>query len=106
MSRRAYANLELDATKIDIPRMADIAEVYGLEIDELLNFNENQAFTNCFNNNINGFFNAEKVQSGATKEDKEYFITQLHLLLNSFNEERKVFLDILHNLKKIIEKTD
>jgi transcriptional regulator with XRE-family HTH domain len=56
MSRRAYSNLESDTTKIDVPRMSEIAKVYGIEMDDLLNFNENQAFTNCFNNNINGFF--------------------------------------------------
>lgn len=106
LSRRAYANLETDTTKIDIARMAQIARVYDIELEELLNFNEGQAFTNCFSNNTNGFYSAEKVYSGATKEDRAYFIEQIQLLVNSFNEERKIFMEVIVNLKTKLEKPD
>src|SRR5690554_6247909 len=83
IERRTYANLENNVTKMDIDRMKQIAKIYGLELEELLNFNEDKAFTNCFNNNINGFFSAEKVYSGSTKEEREFFISQMQLLINS-----------------------
>jgi transcriptional regulator with XRE-family HTH domain len=106
LERKTYANLENDITRIDIPRMTQIAKVYGLELDELLNFNETQAFANCFNNNINGFFSAEKIYSGSTKEERDYFISQFQVLVNSFNEERKIFMEVIFNLKNVINKTE
>jgi transcriptional regulator with XRE-family HTH domain len=103
LSRRAYANLESNITKIDLPRIKQIAEVYGLETEELLNFNETQAFTNCFNNNINGFFSAEKIYSGSTKEERDFFVRQMQLLITSFNDERKMFMEVISNLNQFIQ---
>ena len=37
VSRKVYANLENDTTKIDVPRMTQIAKVYGIELEELIN---------------------------------------------------------------------
>lgn len=103
IERRTYANLENNITKIDIDRMSDIAKIYGIEVKELLNFNEDKVFTNCFNND--GFFSAEKVYSGSTEEERKYFMEQMQTLVSSFNEERKMFMEIIINLKKVIDKT-
>jgi hypothetical protein len=46
------------------------------------------------------------VYSGATKEDREYFIQQIQMLISSFNEERKIFMEIIMNFKKMIDKTN
>lgn len=105
ISRRAYSFLENDTTKIDVPRMNQIAKIYGIELEELLNFNEGQAFTNCFNNNINGFFSAEKVYAHTSKEEREFFVGQIQQLIKNQNEERKHFIEILSSLKQIVDKS-
>lgn len=103
IERRTYANLENNFTKMDIDRTKQIAKMYGIELNELMSFNEDEAFANCFNNN--GFFSAEKVYSGSTKEERKYFVEQMQTLVSSFNEERKMFMEIIVNLKKVIDKT-
>lgn len=90
IERRTYANLENNATKMDIGRMRDIAKIYGIELEELLSFNEAKAFAKCFNND--GFFSAEKVYLGTTEEERKIFIQQIQTLVSSFNEERKMFI--------------
>lgn len=60
---------------LDIERLSSIAMIYGIKVEELLNFNESQAFHNCFNNNSNGFFSAEKVEAiGFNQEERELYL--------------------------------
>lgn len=105
MERRSYANLENNITKIDTIRMTQIAKIYGIELDELLNFDENRAFDRCFNKNVENFFSVEKFKFATSMEEREFFIQQIQSLVNSFNDERKVFLEAIVNLKNTIEKT-
>ena len=112
IERRTYANLERESTKIDMKRVSDIAKFYGIEVDELLNFNKSSAFENCFNNSANSFFNAQMVVAKTNNEEQEFFIFQIQTLLNLFNEERKslmeerrIFMEVIMNLKNTIDKT-
>ena len=101
IERRTYANLENNATKMDIDRAKQIAEIYGLKLEEFLNFNESQVFKNCFNKNDNGGFSAEKVYLDSAEEERKTVVE----LVSSFNEERKMFMEIIESLKKVIDKT-
>ncbi len=56
MERRSYANLENNSTKIDVSRMTQIAKIYGIELEELLSFDEKSVFDKCFNKNVEDFF--------------------------------------------------
>lgn len=100
ISRKAYANLENNSTKIDLDRLKNIATVYEIELEDILNLNEGQVFTNCFNNNVNGFLSSENVYSGSTNDEREFYFKQIKLLIENFNSERNLFLETLKNLKK------
>lgn len=104
MERRSYANLENNTTKIDISRMNQIARIYGIEVEEILNFDTNKAFDQCFNKNAKNIFPLEKLKSETSNEEREFFINQIKVLIGSFNEERKVFMEAIVNLKNSVEK--
>lgn len=104
MERRSYANLENNVTKIDMERMAQIAEVYGIELEELLAFDENKIFEKCFNKNIESFYLVEEFKSTTSIEEREFFIQQIQQLLETFDKERKVFIETIENLKAAIKK--
>lgn len=104
MERRSYANLENNTTKADVFRMKQIAEIYGLEMDEILNFDAKTAFDKCFNKNAENWLPVEKIKTKASDKEREFFIKQLQILVNSFNEERRVFMEAIVNLKNSIEK--
>lgn len=103
MERRSYANLENNVTKIDMERMAQIAEVYGIELEELLAFDENKIFEKCFNKNIESFYLVEEFKSTSI-EEREFFIQQIQQLLETIDKERKVFIETIENLKAAIKK--
>ncbi len=100
ISRKAYANLENDSTKIDLERLNKIATIYEIELEDILNLNEGQVFTNCFNNNINGFLSSENVYSGSTNDEREFYFNQIKLLIENFNIERNLFLEALNKIIK------
>lgn len=104
MERRSYANLENNVTKIDMERMAQIAEVYGIELEELLAFDENTIFEKCFNKNIESFFSIQEFKSTTSIEEREFFIQQIQQLLETIDKERKVFIETIENLKAAIKK--
>ncbi|WP_370033725.1 helix-turn-helix domain-containing protein [Flavobacterium sp. 28YEA47A] len=106
MERRSYANLENDVTKIDMERITQIAEVYGIELDELLAFDESKVFEKCFNKNIESFFSVEKFKFTSSIEEREFFIQQIQVLLETFDKERKVFFATIENLKATIKKNN
>lgn len=104
MERRSYANLENNVTKIDMERMTQIAEIYGIELEELLAFDENTIFEKCFNKNIESFFSVQEFKSTTSIEEREFFIQQIQQLLETFDKERKVFIETIENLKAAIKK--
>jgi len=104
MERRSYANLENNTTKIDVSRMKQITEIYGIEVDEIINFDTKTAFDKCFNKNAENWFSVEKQKTNASDDEREFFIHQIQILVNSFNEERRVFMEAIVNLKNSIEK--
>lgn len=104
MERRPYSNLENNTTKIDVSRMKQIAEIYGIEVDEIINFDTKTAFYKCFNKNAESWFPTEKLKTKASDDEREFFIQQIQIVVNSFNEERRVFMEAIVNLKNAVEK--
>lgn len=104
MERRSYPNLENNVTKIDMERMTQIAEVYGIELEELLAIDENKIFEKCFNKNIESFFSVQEFKSTTSIEEREFFIQQIQQLLETIDKERKVFIETIENLKAAIKK--
>ena len=105
IERRTYCNLENGCSKIDIDRIHQIAKIYGIEVDALINFDESTAFTNCFNNNDARFFSAEKIYATTSTEQQELFINHIQTLIATFNDERKAMMDIIASLKSTIDQT-
>lgn len=82
MERRSYSNLENNTTKIDVSRMKQIAEVYGIEVDEIINFDTKTAFDKCFNKNAESWFPVEKLKTKASDDEREFFIQQIQIVVN------------------------
>lgn len=106
MERRTYANLENNTTKIDVPRINQIASLYGIEVEEIMNFDENKAFDKCFNKNVEAFFSVEKIKAVTSDEEQKIFLHQIKTLVTSLNHEQRVFLESIVNLKNTIAKTE
>lgn len=94
ISQSAYSDIEKNKSKIDFQRVQKIAEIFEVEINDLISFDENQIFNNTFNEESNGFFNVEKVITESF--DKERISYQ----------EQIIFLkeEILYLRKKLDEK--
>ena len=98
MERRSYANLENNTTKADFERLSQIAKIYGIEVDELLNFDENKAFDIFFSKNVNYIFSPESSTSEEIDQN-EFFKDQIHLLINEIRNDRKIVLEAIENLR-------
>ncbi|MDD3004842.1 helix-turn-helix transcriptional regulator [Flavobacterium sp.] len=94
ISQSAYSDIEKNKSKIDFQRVQKIAEIFEVELNDLISFDENQVFNNTFNEKSNGFFNVEKVITESF--DKERISYQ----------EQIIFLkeEILYLRKKLDEK--
>lgn len=78
MERRSYANLENNVTKIDMERMTQIAEVYGIELEELLAFDENKIFEKCFNKNIESFFRFKNLNPQPRSKNANFLFSRFN----------------------------
>lgn len=94
ISQSTYSDIEKNKSKIDFERVKKIAEIFEVELNDLISFDENQVFNNTFNEKSNGFFNVEKVITESF--DKERISYQ----------EQIIFLkeEILYLRKKLDEK--
>lgn len=99
MERRSYSNLENNTTKIDLSRLCQIAAFYEIEIDTLLTFTSKQIFEDFLHKSNN------LPSENTLKEDQVFFIEQIKLLIDAFSEERKIFLEIVEDLKIEIGKS-
>lgn len=99
ISTKAYGNLEANKTKIDYARLDDIAKIYNITPQDILELQEAQVFTNCFNNNNVGFFSAKNVTTHNPEELKT-IVAQFDKLINLISEERRIFLDIITKMDK------
>ena len=97
ISRRAYTSIENDATKIDYSRLEEIAKLYNISLKDITDLNENQVFTNCFNNNNLGFFSANTVTTTHPTEVNT-LLEQMEKVLKLMIEEHKVLYDIVQKI--------
>jgi transcriptional regulator with XRE-family HTH domain len=84
ISQSAYSDIEMNKSRIDFQRVQKIAEIFEVELNDLISFDENQIFNNTFNEKSNGFFNVEKV------------------ITETFDKERLSYLDHIKFLKEEI----
>ena len=84
MSQAAYSDIENNKTKINLERVQEIAKIFEIDASELISFDDNQVFNNTFYEESKGFFNVQKIIS------------------ENFDNERKVYQDLIKNLKEEI----
>lgn len=85
ISQPAYSDIENNKTKTSIDSISEIANVFDMDVVDLLIFDEKMAFNNTFNENSKGFFNVKKV------------------INESFENERKAYLDQITTLKSQLD---
>lgn len=81
ISQPAYSDIENSKTKVGIDTIQELAIIFEIDSNDLINFDENQVFNNTFNQDSKGFFNVKK------------FINE------TFEHERKIYQDQILTLK-------
>jgi transcriptional regulator with XRE-family HTH domain len=94
ISQAAYSDIENNKSKVNFERIQEIANIFELDISDLISFDENQVFNNTFNENSSGYFNVKKVITETFDKERESYIDQI----KSLKEE------VLYLRKKLDEK--
>lgn len=81
ISQAAYSDFENNKSKVNLERIQEIANIFEMDINDLISFDENQVFNNTFNENSSGYFNVNKV------------------ITETFDREREAYLEQINNLK-------
>lgn len=97
MSVSGYANIERGETDIKISRLESIAEVFEIDLLELLNFGEKNTLYVKGDNNQQILQNVQQV-SFATNQ---YELEKLQLLLKEKDEHIKSLMQQIEQLKEI-----
>ncbi|WP_310556107.1 helix-turn-helix transcriptional regulator [Flavobacterium sp.] len=82
ISQPAYSDIENSKTKVSIDTIQELATIFDISANDLINFDESQVFNNTFNQDSKGFFNVKK------------FINE------TFEHERKSYQDQVQSLKE------
>jgi XRE family transcriptional regulator, regulator of sulfur utilization len=77
MSQPAYSELESGKTKIAINVLQEIAQIFELQVDDLINFDEKQVFHNTFNQNSKGFFKVKKFFNESFEYERQSYKDQI-----------------------------
>lgn len=80
ISQPAYSDIENNKTKIGIDTIKQIATVFDVATDDLINFDESQILNNTFNENAQGFFNVKKIINECFEFERDAYKEQIKLL--------------------------
>jgi transcriptional regulator with XRE-family HTH domain len=94
ISQAAYSDIETNRSKVNFERIQEIANIFKLDVNDLIAFDENQVFNNTFNENSSGYFNFKKFINETFDKEREADIDQI----KSLKEE------VLYLRKKLDEK--
>ena len=94
ISQAAYSDIETNKSKISLERVNELAQVFNIEANDIINFDENQVFNNTFNENAKGFFNVKKVFNETFEAERQSYINQIDYLKD----------EIIYLRKKLYEK--
>lgn len=85
LSLNGYANIERGETKLSVERLEQIAEIFGIDVTELLNYGESNSIT--YNNHTHSPNTHNLTIIGtATEGLLELELSKLHLML-SYKDE-------------------
>lgn len=79
ISQGAYSDIETDKTKPTLERIIEIANILEADLNSLISFDENQVFSNTFNQ-YNDSSNTYKLMSESFDRERTLYISQIELL--------------------------
>jgi transcriptional regulator with XRE-family HTH domain len=106
LSVNGYANIERGETDVQVSRLEQIAETFGMELLELFNFGERNVFYLVSDNDNtaeNNFFNCRNLQSidfSSEKNEFEHELEKARLLLQEKEKENNYLKEIIASLMK------
>ncbi|RYU91785.1 helix-turn-helix domain-containing protein [Emticicia agri] len=89
MTPSGYGKIERDETEVSYQKLEKIAEVLGLKIEDIINFNEQIVFNVMHNQTGNGYV----IHNGISEQERKLY----EQIIAQQKEE-------IENLRKIIEK--
>jgi len=89
MSQAAYSDIENNKTKLNLSRIQELSEIFSIDINDLLTFDENNVFNNSFTENAKGFFIVDKVYTENFDKEREVYIDQIKSLKEEISYLRK-----------------
>lgn len=69
MSQSGYGKIERDETEISYQKLEKIAEVFGIKVEDIINFNEKLVFNVMHNQTGNGYV----INQGISDKEKELY---------------------------------
>jgi transcriptional regulator with XRE-family HTH domain len=102
MSVNGYANIERGETDVQISRLEQIADTFGMDLLELLNFGEKNVFYLAGENNhfIKNYL--QSIDSSNENKELEHELEKARLLLQQKDKEIAYLNDKNNDLKDII----
>lgn len=100
LSLNGYANIERGETKLSVERLEQIANIFGMDVTELLSFGENKSINFSYhtsNNNLN-------IIGEASNELLELEILKLHTTITHKDELLESKNEIIQNKNELIEQ--
>lgn len=91
ISQAAYSDIENNKSKVNFEKIQEIANIFDVDINDLISFDENQVFNNTFSENSNGYFNVKKVIAETFDKEREAYIDQIKSLKEEVLYLRKKF---------------
>lgn len=89
ISQAAYSDIENNKTKINLERIQELAAIFNVAVNDLLNFEDNQIFNTTFKNNAKGFFKINKVIKDFFDKEREAYLRQIAALNDEIAYLRK-----------------
>lgn len=80
ISQPAYSDIENSKTKVSIATIQELATIFEIDTNDLINFDESQVFNNTFNQNSNGFFNVKKYINETFDNERKLYQNQIQTL--------------------------
>ena len=80
ISQPAYSDIENSKTKVSIATIQELATIFEIDTNDLINFDESQVFNNTFNQDSKGFFNVKKYINETFDNERKLYQNQIQTL--------------------------
>lgn len=102
LSLNGYANIERGETKLSVERLEQIANIFGIDVTELLSFGEHNSIT--YNHTHSPNTNNLTIFGNATDSLLESELSKLQLLISHKDEVLQNRAEIIENKNELIEQ--